>query len=79
MRHQAGQGRLQAVDGTCSGLKGAVEVVVGGVVGGALGRQPPLLALVPPVGPVGAGQNELVAVAAVGVKGEAPPSMRSPP
>ena len=66
---EAGQGLLQAVDGAGGGLEVAVEVVGGGVVGGAFGQQPPLLALAAPVEEVGAGQDELVAVVAVEVPG----------
>jgi hypothetical protein len=46
-----------------------VEVVGGGVVGGAFGQQPPLFAFAAPVEQVGAGQDELVAVVAVEVPG----------
>ncbi|MER5756819.1 hypothetical protein [Streptomyces sp. NPDC002088] len=35
---EAGQGLLQAVDGAGGGLEVAVEVVGGGVVGGAFGQ-----------------------------------------
>lgn len=45
---EAGQGLFQAVDGAGGGLEVAVEVVGGGVVGGAFGQQSPLLALAPP-------------------------------
>ncbi|MCX4799513.1 MULTISPECIES: hypothetical protein [unclassified Streptomyces] len=66
---QAGQGAFQAVDGAGGGFEVAVEVVGGGVVGGALGQESPLLALAAPVEEVGAGQDELVAVVAVQVPG----------
>ncbi|MFJ1551598.1 hypothetical protein [Streptomyces sp. NPDC088246] len=66
---EAGQGLFQAVDGAGSGLEVAMEVVGGGVVGGAFGQQPPLLALAPPVEQVGAREDELVAVVAVEAEG----------
>jgi hypothetical protein len=50
---EAGQGPLQAVDGASGGLEVAVQVVGGRVVGGALGQQPPLLALAPRSAAVG--------------------------
>ena len=64
---EPGQGLLQAVDGAGGGLEVRVQVVGGGVVGGAFGERAPLLALAPPVEQVGAGQHELVAVVAVQV------------
>ncbi|WP_280892148.1 hypothetical protein [Streptomyces sp. LBL] len=66
---EAGQGLLQAVDGAGCGIEVAVEVVGGGVVGGALGQQPPLFTLSLPVEEVGAGEDELVAVVAVEIPG----------
>ncbi|MGW4886440.1 hypothetical protein [Streptomyces murinus] len=50
---EAGQGLLQAVDGTGAGLEVAVKVIGGGVVGGTFGQLPPLLALTAPVEDVG--------------------------
>ena len=44
---EAGQGLLQAVDGAGGGLEVAVQVVGGGVVGGALGQESPFSELVP--------------------------------
>ena len=66
---EPGQGLLQAVDGAGGGLEVAVQVVGGGVVGGAFGELAPLLAFAPPVQQVGAGEDELVAVVAVQVPG----------
>ena len=66
---EPGQGLLQAVDGAGGGFEVAVQVVGGGVVGGAFGQQSPLLAFASPVEQVGAGQDELVAVVAVEVPG----------
>jgi hypothetical protein len=64
---EAGQGLLQPVDRAGGWLEYLVQVVGGGVVGGALGDGPPLLLLAPPVEQVGAGHHELVAVLAVQV------------
>ncbi|GAA1040127.1 hypothetical protein [Streptomyces murinus] len=50
---EAGQGLLQAVDGTGGGLEVAVKVIGGDVVGGTFGQLPPLLALAAPVEEVG--------------------------
>jgi hypothetical protein len=63
------QGLLQAVDGAGGGLEVVVQVGGGGVVGGAFGQQPPLLALAPPVEQVGPGQDEFVAVVAAQAPG----------
>ena len=71
---EPGEGLLQPVDRVGGGREDLVQVVGGGVVGGALGDGVPLLALAPPVEQVGAGQDELVAVWQSRFHGQAPPS-----
>lgn len=71
---KARQGLLQAVDGAGGGFEVAGQVVGGGVVGGALGQQPPLLAFAAPVEQVGAGQTNLSQLWQSRLQGQAPPS-----
>jgi hypothetical protein len=71
---KAGESPFQAVDGAGGGFEVAVEVVGGGVVRGAFGQQPPLLALASPVEQVGSGEQNLSQLWQSRFQGQAPPS-----